>query len=66
MVLVGNKKDLADERTVSFEEANNLAQKSRLEYFETSAATGEGIELLMPSFFEKMLEYMKKIENEAV
>ena len=37
MVLVGNKQDLSNERTVSYEEAKQLANSWGIEYIETSA-----------------------------
>ena len=37
LILVGNKKDLKDERVVSEEEAKNLANSWQVEYMETSA-----------------------------
>ncbi|MFX1568702.1 MAG: GTP-binding protein [Promethearchaeota archaeon] len=43
LILVGNKIDLEDERVVSAEEGENLAQKLNLSYIETSAKTGENI-----------------------
>ena len=39
ILLVGNKHDLADERQVTQEEANQLAQSWGIEYIETSAKT---------------------------
>ena len=42
-VLIGNKSDLAEERKVTFEEANNLAQIMKCTYYEASAKTGENI-----------------------
>ena len=39
MVLVGNKQDLAKDRTVTYEEAKNLADSWGIEYIETSAKT---------------------------
>ncbi|OHT08367.1 Ras family protein [Tritrichomonas foetus] len=42
-ILIGNKLDLADRRTVSREEAEEFAKTHELEYYETSAFNGEGI-----------------------
>jgi small GTP-binding protein len=41
--LIGNKKDLVDERKVVVDEALKLAQELNLEYIETSALTGESV-----------------------
>ena len=46
LVLVGNKVDMEDKRTVSFEEATKMAEENDLPYFETSAATGQCIDEL--------------------
>ena len=37
MILVGNKKDLENERKISYDEAKNLANSWGIEYIETSA-----------------------------
>ena len=42
-ILIGNKSDLVDERKVSREEAEKFAKEHGMEYYETSAKTGEGI-----------------------
>ncbi|MFX1358231.1 MAG: GTP-binding protein [Promethearchaeota archaeon] len=44
LILVGNKIDLEENREVSFEEGEKLAQELGLSYIETSAKTGENIE----------------------
>merc|ERR1712051_286232 len=41
ILLVGNKKDLEDERDVTFLEASRFAQENDLVFVETSAKTGE-------------------------
>ena len=41
--LVGNKLDITDKREVTYEEAKLLADMLCLEYFETSARTGENV-----------------------
>ncbi|MFX1347498.1 MAG: GTP-binding protein [Promethearchaeota archaeon] len=43
LILVGNKIDLEDQRVISYEEGEELAQKLNLSYIETSAKTGENI-----------------------
>ena len=43
-LLCGNKKDLEHARKVTTEEAQNLAAELNLQYFETSALTGENID----------------------
>ena len=37
MILVGNKKDLENERKINYDEAKNLADTWGIEYIETSA-----------------------------
>ena len=43
-ILVGNKCDLTSQRTVDAGEARSFAQSQKMEYFETSAKTGQGVE----------------------
>ena len=43
LLLVGNKSDLVDQRTISLEEINNFTRSFNLYYMETSAKTGEGV-----------------------
>ncbi len=43
LLLVGNKSDLVDQRTVSLEEINNFTSNFNLHYMETSAKTGLGV-----------------------
>lgn len=43
-VAVGNKLDLSAQRTTSLEEALSLANELNLDYIETSAMTGAGVE----------------------
>ncbi|XP_065196243.1 ras-related protein Rab-3-like [Sycon ciliatum] len=62
MVLVGNKKDLAEigARQVSKSEAESLAEELRIQYFETSAKenidVSEAFTSLVDSVLDKMLE----------
>ena len=43
-LIMANKNDLVDQRRVSIEEISKLADELGLEYFETSALTGENID----------------------
>jgi small GTP-binding protein len=43
LLLVGNKSDLVDQRTISLEELNKFTENFNLYYMETSAKTGEGV-----------------------
>ncbi len=43
LLLVGNKSDLVEQRTISLEEINNFTRNFNLYYMETSAKTGEGV-----------------------
>jgi len=44
IMLVGNKRDLEDQRDVSFDEASKFAQENGLMFLEASAKTGENVE----------------------
>ncbi len=43
LILVGNKIDLVEDRVVSTEEGEEIAEKLNISYIETSAKTGENI-----------------------
>ena len=77
VVIVGNKKDLEDERTVSYQEGveyvNELSQKdpnSKISYIETSALTGENVEdafsLIAYHFIMKSLEHEEAILKDEI
>ena len=55
LILVGNKIDI-DERQVTKEEGKEFAKKYNLEYFETSAKTGEGIEKAFNCIYKKLYD----------
>ena len=60
MVLVGNKSDLADKRQVNTEEGQELAEKYGMQFYETSAKSGENVEEI---FFKSADEIAKKIDQ---
>lgn len=55
-MIVGNKKDLAEGREVSFEEAQQLADNYGVGYMECSAKTGENVEEIFLALGGKMKE----------
>jgi Ras-related protein Rab-14 len=44
IMMIGNKKDLEDQRDVTYEEASNFAKENGLIFLEASAKTGENVE----------------------
>lgn len=61
VVIVGNKIDRNDERVVTQEMAEALAQKSNAIYMEASAKTGEGIQRI----FENIANHFYQVTNTA-
>ena len=66
-VLVGNKCDLSQQRAVTVEQAQDLADQLGVKYFETSAKDNihvqEVIEYLVDIISEKMAEVIEKNPN---
>ena len=62
-ILFGNKKDLADEREITYEEGKNLAKKLNCDYYEGSAKTGENIEFIMNEISRITYFEFKKTED---
>uniref|UniRef100_A0A915B2D9 Ras-related protein Rab-4B n=1 Tax=Parascaris univalens TaxID=6257 RepID=A0A915B2D9_PARUN len=60
VVLVGNKKDLHEERQVMFLEASQFAQENDLTFIETSALNGENVE---ETFLKCAKTILSKIES---
>jgi small GTP-binding protein len=56
IILIGNKKDLDNERKVSFKDAKNFANENKIQYYETSALNDE-----MNECKNILLEITKKI-----
>lgn len=62
IVLIGNKSDDIDGRTVTFEEGNKLAKESGAYFFETSAKNGQNIEEAFSKLTEATLQKMMNDE----
>ena len=60
ILMVGNKKDLEDEREVTFLEASRFAQENGLMFLETSAKTGNSVE---EAFLKCSKNILAKIET---
>ena len=60
MILVGNKTDLRERRVVSTDEGKELADKLGINFYETSAKTGENVENV---FQESINEISKQIDQ---
>jgi len=54
--LVGNKIDLNDQRIVSTQQGSTMANTKKIDFFETSAKTGENVEHLFEVVARKLLE----------
>ena len=59
-MLIGNKKDLEEEKQVRYEEGKELADKNKMLFLETSAKTVENIQECFYLPFEKTLEQISK------
>ena len=63
ILLVGNKHDLAEERQVTQEEANQLAQSWGIEYIETSAKTNFNCKEAFEKLAQKIVISKKNIPS---
>ena len=57
IILIGNKKDMVDERQVTQEEAGLFSETNNMIYFETSAKDGDNIDYVFTYAAEKLLEF---------
>ena len=57
--VLGNKNDLIEDRSISKEEAEILAKSLNLNYFETSALTGDNIDNSFKNIAETLLKNLK-------
>ena len=69
-IIIGNKADLKETRQISFDEAFDYAQSLGINYCETSALSGEGVETayeqLLTTAFELREANSKKIQPGVV
>ena len=65
IILIGNKKDLANLRQVTQQEAEAFSETNNMMYFETSAKEGDNIEYIFNYAAEKLLEFYGR-NNEAI
>ena len=63
IVLLGNKKDIVNERVITFEEGKERGEEYGIKFFETSALDGSGIENAFQSLSEEIMK-KKKIDYE--
>ena len=59
-MLIGNKKDLEDQRQVRYEEGKEIADKNDMLFLETSAKTSENVQECFYLSAEKILEQISK------
>jgi small GTP-binding protein len=55
-ILIGNKRDLKDERKIILPMAEHLSEKLNAPFFETSALTGENVKLIFQKIAELTLQ----------
>ena len=60
MVLIGNKSDLEEQRVITKEEGEELAEELRIEFFETSAKDGTNVEEV---FLKSANEIAKRLDE---
>lgn len=58
--VVGNKADLIDKREVSMEEAQSLAKELGIKYYETSAKSGDNVEIIFEELAKDMIKKQEK------
>lgn len=60
MILIANKCDLEDERKIGLDEVRQKAEELNMDYFETSALSGYGIDKAFESLFKKVIKGVYK------
>ena len=64
IILIGNKIDLNEGRTVSIEEALQKAEKYNCDFYEVSALDGKNIDFIFINLVYKILKKIEKIEKD--
>ena len=64
IILIGNKKDMVDQRQVTQEEAEEFSETNNMIYFETSAKEGDNVDYVFNFAAEKLLEFYGSQNNE--
>ncbi|CAI2379120.1 unnamed protein product [Moneuplotes crassus] len=64
LIIVGNKLDLEEQRCVSVEEGERLAEMNDAAFFETSAKTGLNVQGVFETLITKIVECLKQMEKE--
>ena len=64
VILVGNKID-CEERVITKEQGEELAQKYQLPYYETSASTGQNVQKIFEALAEEILKSQYLIEHDG-
>ena len=59
-ILIGNKKDLEEQRQVKYEEGKRLAEENNLLFLETSAKTAENVQEAFTISAERILDQINK------
>ena len=59
-ILIGNKKDLEEQRQVKYEEGKRLAEENNLLFLETSAKTAENVQECFTISAERILDQINK------
>jgi Ras-related protein Rab-1A len=58
--LIGNKKDMAEQRVISEADAEQFARERKLDYFETSAKTDENVRATFEHITRKLYQEVEK------
>ena len=66
MIIIGNKKDLEVQRRVSYEDAEDLAERLDAFHIETSAKEGLNVEEMFMEIAKSCYENALKIENNEI
>lgn len=60
IIIIGNKKDLEDKRTIKYEDGLKFAIQNNLNFIETSGFTGENIKEALSILMKSMMEKRRK------